>query len=130
MIKSLKNQIRLELETILEGITIYPQYPQTTPEFPCITLREISNVDDMDTRDSSGTNHVDTTIQIDIFTTGNSRENDALEIAYDIDDLLGGTYRLPKIMAEPIDNYVDINVYRYVLRYSYKISRNNTIYRG
>jgi hypothetical protein len=130
MIKSLKNQIRLELETILEGITIYPQYPQTTPEFPCITLREISNVDDMDTRDSSGTKHVDTTIQIDIFTTGNSRENDALEIAYDIDDLLGGTYRLPKIMAEPIDNYVDINVYRYVLRYSYKISRNNTIYRG
>lgn len=130
MIKSLKNKIRYDLQSELSGITIYTDYPDGTPTFPCITLHEISNMDDLDTRDSSGTTHVDTTIEINIYTTGNSRQNDAMEIAYDIDDLLGGQYRLPKTMDEPVPNYADVSVYRRVMRYSFKISRNNTIYRG
>ena len=86
-------------------------------------------MENLSTRTSGGNQHTQSIIEINVFTTGNTKKSDALEIADSIDDLLSGEYRLPRIMGEPIAN-LDKNIYRYITRYSFLIGNDYKVYRG
>lgn len=129
MIVSITNRIRGELITLLPDVRIYDSIDDEITSFPCIVLEENTNMENLATRTSGGNQHTQSIIEINVFTTGNTKKSDALDIADSIDDLLSGEYRLPRIMGEPIAN-LDKSIYRYITRYSFLIGNDYKVYRG
>lgn len=129
MVVDIQNEIRTYVKAIVPNATVVSAYPEITPTFPLVVLGERSNQSDNETYDTSGEKFNVVDLEVEIFTIGSSKKSDALAVRKTIDDLLSGTYRMRRTFSDEITNYADRNVYRYQLRYSFKINEQKVIYR-
>jgi hypothetical protein len=130
LIIDITNEIFDTLESSLTGVTVLPSYPETTPSFPCVIVEEISNTSLSTTHDSAGDHHSEVSIEINIFTTGDTKTSDAKTIRNSVDSILSGTFNMSREESAPMPNYADSGIYRYVCRYSAIVDSNRTIFRG
>ena len=68
-------------------------------------------------------------MEIGIYTNSGSKESDARKLRNSVDSVMGGFYNFNRDSANPVPNYADKTVYRYVMRYSATINKNKVIYR-
>lgn len=127
MIVDITNEVLTQLKTILTTSTVLAEYPSTTPTFPCVTVSELSNNAVLDTKDTSGYNHSDVALEINIFTSGTKRMSDAKKIRDTIDGQLSDTYGLVRDFTGQTPN-MDTNIFRYTMRYSGIVDSNRLIY--
>ena len=129
MIIDITNEIFTSLKTLLTGVTVLPAYPSTAPEFPCVVVLEHYNQTKSDCVDTSGETVNDVSLEINIFTIGDTKMSDAKTFRNSVDNLLAGTYRMARVFSQEVPNYLDTNVYRYMLRYEFSVDINRTIYK-
>lgn len=129
MIIDVQNEMRSYIKGILPNVRVETGYPEDTPTFPIVIVTESENTADAETFDTSGEKFNVVDLSIEIFTKGPSKKTEAMGIRKDIDTLLSGTYRMLRTFSSEVPNYADRNIYRYSLRYSFKINENKVIYR-
>lgn len=129
MIIDITNQMRSEIKSLLPEADVTTKFQEDTPVFPVVTVDELSNDTVMESFDTAGEHHNDVVLEIEIFTTGGTKMNQSFMIRQKIDGLLSGTYRMRRVFSSATPNFADTNVYRYTLRYAFKIDENKTIYR-
>lgn len=129
MIIDITNEVLTKIKTTLTGVTILTSYPSTVPIFPCVVIEESSNIINAVTVDSSGETHNDITFEINIFSNAPSKVTEAKLIRNQIDAIMSEFYGMDRDYSGSIPNFMDGDVYRYTLRYSFTISTNKTIYR-
>ena len=129
MLVDITNEVYDALKTTLVGVTVLQAYPATTPVFPCVVVEEGNNINFPDTHDSAGDHHSDSGLQINIFSNSENKISEVKQIRNVIDTLLAGTYNLNRDESQAVENLLDTSIYRYVLRYSYLVDSNKTIYR-
>lgn len=130
MIIDISNEIFTVLKTNITAAKILLSYSSTSPTFPCITFEELTNNIDVSTVDTSGEHYNMIALEINIFTNGETQVSDAKTLRTSVDNILSGTYRMSRDFSSPTPNYQDANIYKYTMRYSFKIDKNKTIYRG
>lgn len=123
------NEIYTKLKTTLTTVNVVKAYPEKDAVFPIVVVSEISNTINLDCVDSSGEKASDISFEIGIYTNSTTRETDARKIRNSVDDVMNGYYKFNRESANPVPNYADRNVYRYVMRYSATINKNKVIYR-
>lgn len=128
MIVDITNELLTVLKSELTGVDVLTSYPETPPNFSCITFEEGENTSNISTKDSSGFNHSNISFEINIFTVGNSKMSKAKVIRNKIDKILSGTYGLNRNASRSVPNYLNNSVYRYNMRYSGIIDKNKVIY--
>ena len=129
--------VQAELYTIGRE-AILTQYPKTEvsstytlqpTKFPFVSIIEGDNAVYKATSDSARLeNHASIMIEVNIYTTGDSKQSLARGIMAALDSKYSGL-GLERIMMNPITNYNDTTVYRIVARYRGIISTNKQIYR-
>lgn len=97
--------------------------------FPYTSIIEGDNSVYSPTRDSARMeNHAQIMLEVQVYTTGDSKQTDCRAIIGVIDRVYGNI-GLQRIMMSPVTNYNDTTKYRMVARYTGIISRNKEIYR-
>lgn len=129
MIVDITNEIYTTLKNSLTGITVLATYPATTPKFPCVIVEEISNNTNTASIDTSGEKYNDVSIEINIFSQAKDKISEAKLIRNQIDSIMSGSYRMDRVFSNVVPNYIDTNVYRYVLRYECTVNSNKQIHR-
>jgi len=124
------NEVLSALKTALGTIPILTEYPSTTPTFPCVIFEEKINTTDVGTVDTSGETHSDVSFEINMFSNASDKVTVVRGIRNTVDEVMSGVYRMTRNASEPIPNFLDADVYRYMLRYNFKIDNNKKIYRG
>lgn len=132
MFVDISNDLITELYELLleDGVDVITSYPNDDFEGKVVVYEELSNIDRLTTKTMSGSKYNDISIQLSIFTTGDIKETKAKLIRNKIDEYLGGTYNMSRVDAREIPNYGNLNVYRYILRYTFSINEKLEIYRG
>jgi hypothetical protein len=130
LIVDVTNEVLTYIETAHPELNILSTYPSTTPVFPCVVLEEKTNNQLKETVDSAGEHHSDVMIEVNIFTQGDTKISDAKAIRKKIDDIMSGYYKMGRTYSGTVSNFVDTNVHRYTLRYSFIVNANRMIYRG
>lgn len=128
MIIDISNELLTDLK--LELNNVLTSYPSSTPNLPCVIVEETSNTIDGATKDSSGAKYCNIEYSVEIFTDGNRRMSEAKRIRGIVDSIISAKYGMIRVVGQSVPNYLDENVYRYVLKYIGKINKNKVIYRG
>lgn len=129
MIVDITNEIITKLKLELPTVKVLASYPITVPTFPCAIVEEQSNIVYDATIDSSGQQHSDVTLEINIFSNAKNKTTEVKEIRNNIDVIMTEVYGMYRGFASPTPNYLDENVYRYTLRYNGIVDKNKTIFR-
>lgn len=130
MIIDITNEILTELKTELNNIAeVNTSYPNKEFIGKRVTVEEIYNITNDATRDSGGHKTNTIALEVKIFTTGNTRMTDAKSIRNKVDNILNGKYRMSRDDGRPMPSQYGNEIYTYVLRYSFVIDTNKTIYR-
>lgn len=129
IIIDITNEIITRLKNDLSSVAILNSYQNTTAKFPTIVVEEVNNKVMSSTRDSSGFNHSIVSLRINIFTTGNKKVSDSKSLRNTIDDILSGEYGMYRVNAQQVTNYLDDDIYRYVIDYNFTIDKNKVIWR-
>ncbi len=119
------NELLTEIKEELTDCHVISSYQPTTPKFPTITVESSDNSTHSGTRTSSGFTHSNIAFKITIYTKGSSKQTDAKMIASDIDVIMCGKYGFNRGVPSQIPNYLDNEVYRYLLNY-YGVINDNT----
>ena len=128
IIIDITNEIITRLKNDLSSVAILNSYQNTTAKFPTIVVEEVNNKVMSSTRDSSGFNHSIVSLRINIFTTGNKKVSDSKSLRNTIDDMLSGEYGMYRVNAQQVTNYLDDDIYRYVIDYNFTIDKNKVIW--
>lgn len=128
MIVDITSEIITRLKTELAPIKIMDSTPNTNASFPCVVVQELNNNSYQQTKDSIGHHHSNVTIEINIFTNSEVRMSEAKIIRGKIDVILSDEYGMSRDYSNPIPNYSDESIYRYVLRYNAIVDKNRKIY--
>lgn len=129
MIVDVNNEIFDTIYDALPTCTVQSTFVNTQPNFPLVTVNEFENSADVDTIDTSGEKYNLQSIEINIFSNSETYLTEVRAIRNTIDNILSGTYRMTRGFSSETPNYLDSAVYRYTMRYSYKIDTNKKIYR-
>lgn len=129
MIVDVTNEVYTTIKNTLVGVTVLSAYPSTTPIFPCVIVEEISNITDLDTVDTSGEHYSNVSIEINILSNSQNKISEVKGLRGQIDDIMSGQYRMNRGFAGVTPNFIDSSIYRYTMRYSFKVDSNKTIYR-
>lgn len=129
MIVDITNEIYTILKQNIGSATVLSSYPDITPTFPCIIIEEISNTDNYDSVDSGGSNHSAVSLEINIFSNAQNKITEAKNLRNQVDAILSDTYGMTRNYSGTIPNFTDASLYRYVMRYSFLVDENRTIYR-
>lgn len=129
IIIDITNEIITRLKNDLSSVAVLNSYQNTTAKFPTIVVEEVNNKVMSSTRDSSGFNHSIVSLRINIFTTGNKKVSDSKSLRNTIDDMLSGEYGMYRVNAQQVTNYLDDDIYRYVIDYNFTIDKNKVIWR-
>jgi len=121
-------KIKTELGTMVSEVSA--SYQPTSPTFPIVTVEELNNLGDVTTKDSSGEQYSNCSIEINIFTIGNSKVTTAKNIRNKIDLVCSDFYGMSRDFSQATKNYLDDSIYKYTLRYSFRVSKTKKIYRG
>jgi len=129
MIVDITNEVFTEIKTALTTVTVKSEYPSTEPTFPFVTVTEISNDTDESTIDSSVQHYSLISIEVNIYCNSSRKISDAKSIRGTIYSILGDKYNMPRTFSNQVPNFLDENVYRYIMRYTCKVDTNRKIYR-
>lgn len=126
----ISNKILTHLKANLTDAKVTAEYPQgKTMTFPLVTIREISNDTYEDTVSSKGEVHSSVSFEINIYSNSRNKISDVKKIRNNVDNIMSGTYNMNRNISTEVPNYADINVYRWMLRYSCVVDENLKIYR-
>lgn len=128
MIIDIENIIMTKLKTELSDIEVVSG-EQYTEVFPRVVLSESTNVTHVETVDSSGEKMNEVSLDINIYTIGDTKKSISKSIRKRIDDIMSGEYNMDRTFSNPTPNYFDKSIYRYTLRYSTVVDGNYTLYR-
>ena len=129
MIIDIFNEVYSKLKTELSDVTVLPSYPTGDVTFPIVTIQELSNVADTFTRDTSGNFTSSVTYEVNIFSNKTNSNSESREIRNKIELILGKGYGMGRNYSNETPNFLDSNIYRYTMRYSFTIDNNKKIYR-
>lgn len=129
MIVDITNEILTSLKTTLSPIKVTSSYQPTSNTFPIVVCEETDNTDHQQSKDSSGFNHCDITINIEIYTNGPNRMSEAKSIRSTIDSVISGSCGLARISQRPVPNFNDSDIFRYQITYVGVVDKNKQIYR-
>lgn len=125
------NRILTQLKNLFPSVTVTGEYTQDNElVFPVITLRELENTTFTETVSSAGEEHSALSFEINIFSNSKNKITDVKELRNSVDNIMSSTYNMNRTTSTEVRNYADVNVYRWVLRYSCVVDNNLTIYRG
>ena len=129
--------VQAELYTIGRK-AVLEQYPEVElsstltlkpTKFPYVSIIEEDNAVFKRTSDSKRLeNHARIMLQVDVYTTGNRKQQEARAIIGVIDETYGNI-GLRRTMLSPTLNYNDTSVYRMTARYECIVSKDKEIYR-
>jgi hypothetical protein len=128
MIIDISNEVYTKLKTELVGVEIGSTFLEAPSTYPFVTFSEVSNTAFGDTKDSSGEQHNQLAFEVNIFTIGDDKKSQAKNLRKMIDDVLSGYYNMDRDFSDEIPNFLNQNVYRYVMRYSCLVDKNKVIY--
>lgn len=107
---------------------IYSEYIRTPEVLPCIMIQEIDTQNYLRSQDTESVeNHILVSYQIDIFTNGATKKEDAKAYATIINDKLL-ELKFSRTFANKLSNEDDDNIYRYVLRFSAIVGKDFYVY--
>lgn len=129
MIVGIENEIFTKLDTELPDALVIGNYDESADTFPRVVFHELINTAGQDTRDSDGEKYNQQSFNVEIYTVGNRKKSDANNIRLKVDEILSGFYNLERDFSESLPNFMDRNIYRYVMRYSCMVDKNKVIYR-
>ena len=124
------NEVYTRLKKLLPKATVSLGRYEGKPSFPCVEINYIDDTNDIYNRDSGGDKYSIQTIEVNIYTTGKNKRPTSNNIRDTVNNLLAKEYNMNRGYGAETPNYADMNVFRYTLRYSYKIDENKTIYRS
>ncbi len=128
MIVEISNEIYTEIKNTL-SVTVYKEYPKVEPTYPCVVLGFGSSTLP-DTIDSSGETHNSQYIDINIFTQEDGSNQLIIDTRISIDSILADKYKMTRETDNKMENPLDMSIDRWMMRYSYNISKDKKIYRG
>ncbi len=129
MLVDVTNEVYTRLKTELVGHQVLKAYPNEVPTFPLVVVDELESVADDDTRDSGGFNADIVSLSINIFSNTSNKSEEIKAIRKQIDTIMSDEWRMTRTVSRYVPNFIDINVDRYLLTYSFKIDKNKVIYR-
>jgi hypothetical protein len=129
MIVDITNEVFTNLKNTLIDVEVLSAYPSTTPNFPCVTVEELSNISHIESIDTAGEKYSVFSIEINIFSDSPDKMSQAKSIRNRIDTIMTGDYGMVRGFGGRTPNPSDTNVYRYTLRYTGTINSNKQIYR-
>ena len=129
MIVDITNEVLTELKETLTDVLVTAEFPQKKPVFPCLTIRESSNVTHIDSVDSGGERHNNISFEINIFSNAKNKTTQVRNIRSRVDEIMSGKYNMTRDFSDEVPNFADSNVFRYVLRYSCVVDSTKRIYR-
>ena len=120
------NSLKTKIEADFPSIKVQKEYQPIASTFPTVTFYEIGN--------SAISHSLDYTerksnlaFQIDIFTTGGTKETIAKNIAKSVNTALETNWHMKRVFANPIQNTTDPDIYRYTMRFSCKIDEDKLL---
>lgn len=130
MIVDIVNDIITEIKAEYPSYTVLQEFPERTPNFPCVLVDEQSNIVNQNTLDSGGYHHSNITIKVEVITKGTGKITSAKKIRKEIDDILAGKYLMERFGSNRVPNFTDTSLY--VLRSTYRgiVDKNKRIYGG
>jgi len=129
MIVDIFNEVLTKIKTDISTATVISEYPDVAPSFPCIVVEELSNISDATTIDSGGEQYNQITFNIDIFDNSTSKRTTVRNLMKSVDAILCDYYGMNRMSSGQVPNFMDANIYRYNLRYDFKIDDTKKIYR-
>lgn len=129
MVIDITNEVFTKLKTRLTGCTVEPSYPKNIPDFPLVTVEEVSNLTYTDSIDSSGETMREIALEINVFSDAENSVTVVKGLRNRIDDILTSIYRMTCDFSAPTHNYLNSDIYRYTMRFSCVVDKNKTIYR-
>lgn len=129
MIIDITNEVYTNIKNQLTPVTVLSTYPSTPPSFPCIIIEEMSNISIGSTIDTAGEHYNEVTLEVNIFSDSQYKVSEVKDLRNRIDSILSDQYKMGRDYSGTIPNFLDSNIYRYVLRYSFIIDENKRIYR-
>ncbi len=130
MIVDISNEVLTDIKTTLTGVKVLSEYPSTEPTFPCVVFSEMSNNSYIQSKDSAGQHHSLVSFEINIFSNEENKISQVKDIRNRIDSIMSTKYNMFREFSGTIPNFLDNNIYRYILRYSCLIDSNRKVYRG
>ena len=120
------NSLKTAIITDFPNVKVQKEYQPITSTFPTVTFYEIDNSAIFHTLDYTERKS-SLAFQIDIFTTGGTKESTAKNIAKSVNLTLETTWQMKRVFANPIQNTADPDIYRYTMRYSCKIDEDKLL---
>lgn len=117
------NDLKAEIEKFYPTAKVQKDYQETTSSFPTVTFYEIDNWEFSHTLDYTERKS-NITFQIDIYMTGGARETLAKQIADRVSKVMEEKWHLKREYARQTVN-IDKNIYRYTMRYSFKVDEDS-----
>lgn len=124
------NEILTKLKNELSGVSVKSSYDGVNPKFPLVTINETDNMLNPQHVSSNYCNTFTISFDINIFDIGNKKETSVKSIRNKIDDIMLNHYKMNRVSSQNIENYLDNEIYRWVLRYSCVVDKDLKIYRG
>lgn len=129
MLIDVRNEVYTILKTEYPTMNLVMEFPDTIPTFPLATLGEIGNSEDIRYRASNGSNISTISLEFNIYDNSEDSKAKILDIRKKIDSVLADTYGMTRTFSNDVPNYVDEDVDRYIVRYSFNIDANKVIYK-
>ncbi len=122
------NEVFTKLKTELADVNVTTSFVTEPTEYPTITFMELDNSTDEDTKDSSGEVLSNILFEVNIYTTGDSKLSDAKTLRSRVDTVLNGYYGMRREFSNPVPNFLNNTVYRFILRYGCSVDKSSKIY--
>lgn len=117
------NDLKAEVNKFYPKAQVQKDYQEVAASFPTITFYEIDNWEFSHTLDYTERKS-NITFQIDIYMTGGARETVSKQIADRVSKVMEEKWHTNREYARQTFN-IDTNVYRYTMRYSFKIDEDS-----
>lgn len=122
------NKIKKELS--IDKIDVKCAYQSEIKTFPTVVMREVENITDKMNIDNSGEEYsIRYALEIDIYDNSSNSQTNISKIKQKIDDILNIKLGMNRDFVNSTPNYLDTNIYRYNMRYSCIINKDNVIFR-
>ena len=130
MIIDIFSEVFTNIKQTLSDINVISSYPKTIPVFPCVVVDDKGNTTNIRSVDSSGETHNDGVFEIQIFSNTSNASTEIRSIRNRVDAIMSDEYGMNRTLSDYIPNYADLDVSRYILRYSFTIDKTKQIFRG
>ncbi len=122
------NKIKREFN--IDKIDVKCAYQSELKSFPVIVMKEVENSTDIINLDNSGEEYsIRYALELDIYDNNNNSQTNIAKIKQKIDDILNIELGMNRDFVNVTPNYLDNNIYRYNMKYSCIVNKNNIIFR-